>query len=103
MNEAEAIRQLNQQLKTKPRKRFNDGSHVVKVRDVVSIVEEVLGTGNAILKTGIKVATALVSGTPGDPVNLDSAQQIVDKVRDKVLKQTAKRKRITYRYSKREI
>jgi hypothetical protein len=101
MNETEAIRRLQQKIKTKKKTDFNDGRYVVKVSDVVEIVERILSEGNICSKVAVKMAIALITTDPGDPVLLDPAQKIIDEVRGKVLRQDTPRVRQSVRYAKR--
>lgn len=103
MNDAEALRALNRKLQVKKKPEFNDNSHVIKVSDVRTIVEKVLGEGHGVVSVASKIGVALITGDPGPPVMEDAANEILKQVRNKVLKQTEVRRRITYRYSKRAI
>jgi hypothetical protein len=103
MNEAEALRALNKKLQTKKRQGFNDNSHVIKLETLRKILDEVLGSGNQLVKDASKIAVALVTGHPGEPILQDSSDKVMERCRDECLKQTAARRRITYRYAKREI
>jgi hypothetical protein len=103
MSEAELARQLNVKLRIPKQKDFNDKTHVVKISDVISCFEKTNDEQKYPVKIALDVASALLSATPAEPLLKEFSDDFIKCVRDKSLKQTAKRKRITYRYAKREI
>jgi len=101
-SETELARNLARKLQLQEREKFRDTAHVVRVSDVKSCYEETMKDGGLLLQFLKSLAATLT-----DAKAKNAAEAIGDKlmvcVRDKALTQTARRKRITYRYSKREI
>lgn len=101
---AELERALNHKIRLKKKEDFNDNSRVVKVEDVRKIYEEIGTKKGVVVKVALDLAASLITeGAPGKNYLEEFGNDFMDKVREKVLKQTAARKRLTYRYSKREI
>jgi hypothetical protein len=98
--------------KVRRRKKFNDNSHVITLEDLKEVLEEQCGEGRLMLDSATSAVTSLVTNFAGvqdvqSDWNFKAGGQIANKImeaaRDRVLKQTAARKRVTYRYSKRAI
>jgi|Kansoi200Nextera_1026148.scaffolds.fasta_scaffold00003_5 hypothetical protein len=101
-SETDLARQLARKLKLDERTKFRDTAHVVKVSDVKACYENTMKDGALLLQFLKALCQSLT-----DPKAKNAAEAIGDKlmtcVRDKALTQKAARKRITYRYSKRQI
>lgn len=101
-SETELARNLARKLKLDEREKFRDTAHVVRVSDVKECYEETMKDGGLMLTFLKSLCQTLV-----DAKAKNAAEAVGNKlmtcVRDKALTQTAKRKRTTYRYSKREI
>jgi hypothetical protein len=98
--------------KVRKRKEFNDNSHVITLEILKEILEEQCGEGRLILDSATSAITSLVTEFAGvadvqSDWNFKAGGQIANKImeaaRDRVLSQSAARKRVTYRYSKRVI
>lgn len=96
-------RQLNYKLKLKRKEDFNDNSHVIKIEEVRKIYEETANAKVAITEVALGIAAALLQDRPTTNLFENFGQDFMDKIRAKALKQSAARRRLTYRYSKREI
>lgn len=95
------------QLKVKKRPEYRDESHVLKVSDAIKVVEEML-KDKKLAKLGPLRAAKLLQFNITNEGGIDFSSNpmldaLAEKFRDRSLKQTAPRSRITYRYSKRAL
>jgi hypothetical protein len=101
-SETDLARQLARKLKLDQQEKFRDTAHVVKVSDVKECYENTMKDGALLLQFLKALCSSLT-----DPKAKNAAEAIGEKlmtcVREKALTQTSKRKRLTYRYAKREI
>jgi hypothetical protein len=100
--DTELARALNLKTKIVPRKKFRDESHVIPLDRVKTCIEEQFNNTSLLKEFVLKAAKNLV-GEATETAAQDLADRMMECVRDKCLKQTSARKRLTYRYSKREI
>lgn len=84
--------------KRKTRK-IKDTKFVVSLDAAIKCVEDAINDKTLSRLGVLKLAAQLVSTSGGSPIG----DKIIECLRSKVLPQTAKRKRTTYRYAKREI
>lgn len=107
MNEAEALRKLARKLRVRQRENFRDSAHVIKVSDAIKCLETVNDKNKTFFLQFAKWAAKNLIGTGGGDLDRGPMQTYLDECaecfRDKCLKQTAPRSRVTYRYSKRAI
>jgi hypothetical protein len=113
--DAEAERALKRNFKLEQKKKFRDESHVVTCAAVKLVLEQELGEGKIVWQAAQGAVRAILpydanmfaTQSPADvetrPAGQILGQGLMDKIREKALKQTEKRKRVTYRYSKRAI
>ncbi len=88
-------------LKKKTKRQPQDNQRVVKVKDAVDCVENIIRDPRLLLRTA-KEIVAIFTGEPRTIVNV-AVDEIAYCIRSKALKQTSKRKTVSYRYTKREI
>lgn len=104
--DTQLAQRLAQKLKLRKKKDFNDNAHVVKVSDVRECLEKHFGEGNLLKDIALGLCNTIAGKAETDPNKTGggiAGNAIMDCVREKVLKQTSARKRLTYRYSKRAI
>jgi hypothetical protein len=103
-SDLQLARKLNRKLDLKKKKQFTDSAHVVKVSDVKAVLEKELD-GTLLKDIALALGRTLSSAVGGeeDSAGAIMGNRIMDKIREKILVQTAFRKRVTYRYSKRAI
>jgi hypothetical protein len=105
--------------KVRRRKKFNEKSRVITLEILKEVLEKECGDGRLIYDSAQQAVNQLVnvisggiriqppSANPDDAWAASAggnvANRIMEAARDRVLKQTAPRARITYRYSKRAI
>jgi hypothetical protein len=99
MNDAEALRKLNEKLKTKKKEGFNDAIWLIKLEEVRKILDEVLSNRNEILEFAKKVASALISSDPGEPILQKTADRIMTRCREECLRHDTPRVRKHKDYS----
>lgn len=104
-SEATAVQELqaaiNKRVKTRRKLRDQMKKRVLKVSDAMDCVENNVGNGKIALSFGRALVDVLAGGTGG---NIELLLDAVNKcLIEHALPQTAKRKRVTYRYAKREI
>jgi hypothetical protein len=85
--------------KQKTKKEDDDNKRVLKLNDAIDCVEETF-TPEKVWIIFNKMIEVIVSG---DDLDLDLADPIVACFRAHLLPQSSRRKRVTYRYAKREI
>jgi hypothetical protein len=85
--------------KQKTKKEDDDNKRVLKLNDAIDCVEETF-TPEKIWTIFNSMIEVIVSG---DNLDLDLADPVIQCFRAHLLPQSSKRKRITYRYAKREI
>lgn len=100
--ERDLARQLQQKFKLKEKEKFRDSAHVVRCDDVKNVLEKELD-GTLLKDVLLALGRNLMGATNLESAGAILGNRIMDKIREKVLVQTAVRKRITYRYAKREI
>lgn len=88
-------------LKKRTKRKSKDNSTVLKVKDAIDCVENISRDPRLLLRTA-KEIVAIFTGEPRTIVNV-LVDEIAECIRSKALIQTAPRKRLTYRYSKRAI
>lgn len=99
--EQELVRRIRNGLKKKTKRDKKDNQRVVKVKDAIDCVESHLRDPTVLLRTA-KEILAIFTGEPRTIINV-LTDEVAQCIRDKALVQTARRARVTYRYSKREI
>jgi len=88
-------------LKKKTKRKKKDNQQVVKVKDAIDCVENIIRDPKLLLRTAREIVS-IFTGEPRTIINV-AVDEIAECIRSKALIQTAPRKRLTYRYSKREI
>lgn len=99
--EQELEQRIKRGLKKKTKREKKDNQQVLKVKDAIDCVENISRDPKLLLRTA-KEIVKIFTGEPRTIVNV-LVDEIAECIRSKALIQTARRQRVTYRYSKREI
>jgi hypothetical protein len=94
-----ARRRIQGAAKVKTKKEDEDNKRVLKLNDAIDCVEETF-TPEKVWTIFNRMLEVIVSG---EQLDLDLANPIIQCFRANLLRQDSKRKRLTYRYAKREI